>query len=71
MIAWYCYWKHTHHAPFKGKELSGIHTIWTWEDIIEINKSLMDAEKGGCYRGGLLGLEAAIIKSLKWALAYH
>jgi nitrite reductase (NADH) large subunit len=45
--------------PFKGKELSGIHTIWTWEDIIEINKSLMDAKRAVVIGGGLLGLEAA------------
>ncbi|NLM12288.1 MAG: NAD(P)/FAD-dependent oxidoreductase [Epulopiscium sp.] len=45
--------------PFKGKELSGIHTMWTWADIIEINKSLMNAKKAVVIGGGLLGLEAA------------
>lgn len=45
--------------PFKNKELSGIHTIWTWEDIVEINKSLLDARKAVVIGGGLLGLEAA------------
>jgi len=45
--------------PFKGKQLSGIHTIWTIEDIVEINKSLMDAKKAVVIGGGLLGLEAA------------
>ena len=44
---------------FKGKELSGIHTIWTWEDIVEINKSLLNAKKVVVIGGGLLGLEAA------------
>ena len=28
---------------FKGKELSGIHTLWTWDDIAKINKSLKEA----------------------------
>lgn len=45
--------------PFKGKELSGIHVIWTIEDIIEINKSLLNAKKAVVIGGGLLGLEAA------------
>jgi nitrite reductase (NADH) large subunit len=45
--------------PFKGKELSGIHTIWTIEDIIEINKSLQNAKRAVVIGGGLLGLEAA------------
>jgi len=45
--------------PFKGKELSGIHTLWTWEDIVGINKSLRDAKKAVVIGGGLLGLEAA------------
>ena len=34
---------------FKGKDLLGIHTIWTWEDIVKINKSLW-MQKSGCYR---------------------
>lgn len=45
--------------PFKGKELSGIHTIWTWRDIIGINRSLSGAKKAVVIGGGLLGLEAA------------
>jgi len=45
--------------PIKGKELSGIYTIWTIEDIIEINKSLLSAKKAVVIGGGLLGLEAA------------
>ncbi|NLM76017.1 MAG: NAD(P)/FAD-dependent oxidoreductase [Clostridiaceae bacterium] len=45
--------------PFKGRELSGIHTIWTLEDIVEINKRLQDAKKAVVIGGGLLGLEAA------------
>lgn len=45
--------------PFKGKELSGIHSIWTWEDIAEINKCLANAKKAIVIGGGLLGLEAA------------
>lgn len=45
--------------PFKGKELSGVHTIWTWEDIVDINKSLLGAKKAIVIGGGLLGLEAA------------
>ncbi|NLF43274.1 MAG: NAD(P)/FAD-dependent oxidoreductase, partial [Bacteroidales bacterium] len=45
--------------PFKGKELSGVHTIWTLEDIAEINKSLLSAKKAVVIGGGLLGLEAA------------
>jgi len=44
---------------FKGSELSGVHTIWTLEDIVEINKSLLDAKKAVVIGGGLLGLEAA------------
>jgi nitrite reductase (NADH) large subunit len=44
---------------FKNKELSGIHTIWTWEDIVELNKSLLDARKAVVIGGGLLGLETA------------
>ncbi|NMA67352.1 MAG: NAD(P)/FAD-dependent oxidoreductase [Clostridiaceae bacterium] len=45
--------------PFKGKELKGIHTIWTKEDIVKINRSLLDAKKAVVIGGGLLGLEAA------------
>ncbi|NLG89192.1 MAG: NAD(P)/FAD-dependent oxidoreductase [Clostridiaceae bacterium] len=45
--------------PISGKELSGIHTIWTAEDIVEINKSLINAKKAVVIGGGLLGLEAA------------
>jgi nitrite reductase (NADH) large subunit len=45
--------------PFKGKELSGIYTIWTCEDIAAINRSLSDAKKAVVIGGGLLGLEAA------------
>ncbi|MDK2787576.1 MAG: nitrite reductase large subunit [Epulopiscium sp.] len=45
--------------PFKGSELSGVHTMWTWEDIVAINKSLMNAKKAVVIGGGLLGLEAA------------
>ncbi|HOB19939.1 MAG TPA: FAD-dependent oxidoreductase [Candidatus Atribacteria bacterium] len=45
--------------PFKGKELAGIHTIWTVEDIDEINRSLNNAKKVVVIGGGLLGLEAA------------
>jgi len=44
---------------FKGKELSGIHTIWTMEDIIKINNSLLNAKKAVVIGSGLLGLEAA------------
>lgn len=46
-------------SSIKGKELSGIHTIWTCEDIVEINKSLINAKKAVIIGGGLLGLEAA------------
>ena len=45
--------------PFKGKELAGVHTLWTWEDLIKLNKSLQDAKKAVVIGGGLLGLEAA------------
>ncbi|HOK42612.1 MAG TPA: FAD-dependent oxidoreductase, partial [Thermoclostridium caenicola] len=45
--------------PFKGKELSGVHTIWTWKDIVEINKGLQGARRAVVIGGGLLGLEAA------------
>jgi len=45
--------------PFKGRELSGVHTLWTLEDIAEINKSLHSANKAVVIGGGLLGLEAA------------
>ena len=45
--------------PFSGMELTGIHTIWTIDNIIEINKSLLDAKKAAVIGGGLLGLEAA------------
>lgn len=44
---------------FKGKELSGVHTIWTMEDVVEINNSLVNAKKAVVIGGGLLGLEAA------------
>ena len=44
---------------FKNKELTGVHTIWTLEDIAEINKSLLNAKKAVVIGGGLLGLEAA------------
>jgi len=44
---------------FKGKELSGVHTLWTWEDLVGINKSLKGAKKAVVIGGGLLGLEAA------------
>ncbi|NLJ87846.1 MAG: NAD(P)/FAD-dependent oxidoreductase [Epulopiscium sp.] len=44
---------------FKGKDLLGIHTIWTWEDIVKINKSLLDTKRAVVIGGGLLGLEAA------------
>jgi nitrite reductase (NADH) large subunit len=36
--------------PFKGRELSGVHTIWTWEDIVQINKESSECKKGSCYR---------------------
>lgn len=45
--------------PFRGKELSGIHTIWTCEDIAAINRCLPNAKKAVVIGGGLLGLEAA------------
>lgn len=45
--------------PFQGKELTGVHTIWHVEDIIEINKDLQKARKAVVIGGGLLGLEAA------------
>ncbi|NLM74337.1 MAG: NAD(P)/FAD-dependent oxidoreductase [Clostridiaceae bacterium] len=45
--------------PFKGKELTGVHTIWTIEDIEKINKDLLNAKKAVVIGGGLLGLEAA------------
>lgn len=45
--------------PFKGKELSGIHSIWTCKDISEINKHLQYAKNVVVIGGGLLGLEAA------------
>lgn len=45
--------------PFKGKELSGVHSIWTCEDIEALNKSLADTEKAVVIGGGLLGLESA------------
>ena len=45
--------------PFKGKDLSGVHTIWTVDGIAAINKSLLNAKKAIVIGGGLLGLEAA------------
>jgi len=45
--------------PFKGKELLGVHSLWTWEDVAAINKSLSDAKKAVVIGGGLLGLESA------------
>jgi len=45
--------------PFMGKDLSGIHTLWTVEDIEEINRSLSKAKKAVVIGGGLLGLETA------------
>lgn len=45
--------------PFKGKELAGVHTLWTVEDITEINRSLQNAKKAVVIGGGLLGLETA------------
>lgn len=45
--------------PFKGRELSGIHTMWTWEELAKINKNLLNARKAVVIGGGLLGLEAA------------
>jgi len=45
--------------PFAGKELEGIHTLWTIEDVIGINRSLEKAKKAVVIGGGLLGLEAA------------
>ena len=45
--------------PFKGRELSGVHTIWICEDIVDINRSLQNAKKAAVIGGGLLGLEAA------------
>jgi len=45
--------------PFKGKELSKVHTLWTWTDVAEINKSLNGAKKAVVIGGGLLGLETA------------
>lgn len=45
--------------PFKGKELSGVHTLWTVKDLEEINKSLQNAKKAVVIGGGLLGLETA------------
>lgn len=46
-------------SSFKGKELSGVHTLWTVDDIIRINESLINAKKAVVIGGGLLGLEAA------------
>lgn len=46
-------------SSFKGKELSGVHTLWTVDDIIQINESLINAKKVVVIGGGLLGLEAA------------
>jgi nitrite reductase (NADH) large subunit len=45
--------------PFKGAGLAGVHSIWTWDDIAEINKSLEKAKNAVVIGGGLLGLEAA------------
>lgn len=45
--------------PFEGKELLGVHSLWTWEDIAGINKSLSNAKKAVVIGGGLLGLESA------------
>ncbi len=45
--------------PFKGKELLGVHTIWTLEDLTGINKNIVDAKKVVVIGGGLLGLETA------------
>lgn len=45
--------------PFQGKELTGVHSIWTCEDIAAINEELMNAKKAVVIGGGLLGLEAA------------
>ena len=53
--------------PFKGKELSGVHSIWTCEDIEALNKSLADTEKAVVIGGGLLGLESAH-KISEWVL---
>lgn len=44
---------------FEGKELSGVYTIWTTDDIVKINKELLAARKAVVIGGGLLGLEAA------------
>jgi len=45
--------------PFEGRELTGVHSIWTWDDIAAINRSLLNAKKAAVIGGGLLGLEAA------------
>lgn len=45
--------------PFRGKELTGIHTMWTWEELTKINNNLLNAKKVVVIGGGLLGLEAA------------
>jgi len=45
--------------PFTGKEYSGIYTIWTIEDIVEINAKIPYVKKAVVIGGGLLGLEAA------------
>ena len=45
--------------PFAGKELHGIHTIWTLDDVAEINRDLAGAGRAAVIGGGLLGLEAA------------
>lgn len=49
--------------PFAGKELKGIHTLWTYEDVVGINEDLQDAKSAVVIGGGLLGLETAYMIS--------
>ncbi len=45
--------------PFEGRDLAGVHTLWTCGDLESINRSLAGAKSAAVIGGGLLGLEMA------------
>ncbi|MHB1452967.1 MAG: NAD(P)/FAD-dependent oxidoreductase [Saccharofermentanales bacterium] len=49
--------------PFTGRELKGVHSLWTCEDVAGINEELLSAKTAVVIGGGLLGLETAYMIS--------
>lgn len=45
--------------PFPGRQLPGVHTLWTHNDVTALNAGLSQCKQPVIIGGGLLGLEAA------------